>query len=693
MATFASAVHAQAAKMRESGEAVAGDGFVEVELLSDANPSRLGSSATAKVVSGYAQGSNVKIYFDDECELLCGERLRVEGKVVAASFPEDMMRWNGGQSATVYAQSCSIVDATGLHAGLMRLRKQAIRNLMGSTEENALLQALACGWRYSLLKSESYDAFKAAGLAHLVAVSGAHLTIVCGMVNVLLGLLKATRRIRLAVTVSTLAMYFILAGEPVSALRAAVMTTIGLSSFAGHRRSHSLNSIGVAIFALIALNPASCMAVSFLLSVLSTLGIVVLSPLVNYQFTTKLPAIPDAIAQPVSLTVSSSVLALPVSCALFAQLPLLSLVSNLLAAPLFPIACSAALLASVAAQIPVLGIAIAGIALAASKAMLFVASAIKDLPFSCIPIALDITVALAISCVLTLVLIATWTSMSIRHVASCVVGCAVLAGVWYAGVSSADEIVMLDVGQGDAFLIRSQRATMLVDTGNQDALLLQALARHGVFHLDAVLITHSDDDHCGSLDALEQAVSVNRVVLFEDVFDSDEPKNVELVDQARRTAREVIPVGYGDGFQVGSFSLKVIWPHHYAEEGGNADSICMTAHYDCENDGICECTALFTGDAESGELDEIIACGDVGDIDILKVGHHGSRKSITCEQANTLSPRVALIGVGEDNRYGHPAPETLDALATCGAALYRSDIDGDVSCILERGSIRVATQS
>ena len=100
---------------------------------------------------------------------------------------------------------------------------------------------------------------------------------------------------------------------------------------------------------------------------------------------------------------------------------------------------------------------------------------------------------------------------------------------------------------------------------------------------------------------------------------------------------------------------------------------------------------LFTGDAEAQQLDEIISEHGLADLDILKVGHHGSKNALTEEQVQRLSPAIALISVGERNRYGHPASEIVSILEDSGTRIMRTDSDGDVSCKFDDEGIAVET--
>ena len=146
------------------------------------------------------------------------------------------------------------------------------------------------------------------------------------------------------------------------------------------------------------------------------------------------------------------------------------------------------------------------------------------------------------------------------------------------------------------------------------------------------------------------------------------------------------PLAVGDTIACGDFSLKVIWPHGFSDEGGNADSLCLLASLATSGSTW---TALFCGDAESDQLKEMIDEGALGDIDIYKVGHHGSKAALTESVVETIHPEISLVSVGKGNRYGHPAAQTLSLLDNVGSHVFRTDEMGDVSCEFSNDGIRV----
>ena len=145
----------------------------------------------------------------------------------------------------------------------------------------------------------------------------------------------------------------------------------------------------------------------------------------------------------------------------------------------------------------------------------------------------------------------------------------------------------------------------------------------------------------------------------------------------------------GDELALGACAMRVAWPRAFADEGGNGDSLCLVA---AAGEGAGRFTALLTGDAEADQLRAMADGGAIGAIDVLKVGHHGSAASLDEDLARRLAPAVALVSVGENNRYGHPRPEPLAALKAAGAAVFRTDESGDVAVTFDADRLRVDSQ-
>lgn len=692
-AAGAAQLHATAAR------AVGLSGEQRFEAVADGTEGAYGPSCLARVALPGGAGSavvRVRLPEGSVCPRY-GEVFTARASFSAPGGSSAAYLWQQGAVAEARASEAAPVQRHDALGALVDVRNRAIEALMqGGVPDGGLTAALVCGWRGGLDEG-LYRAFQATGLAHLVAVSGSHLSIVAACAAAVLRALRVPRAAAALVQAALVVSYLVLTAVPVSAVRSAAMALAGLVAFTAQRRPAALSALSACIVAFFALDPKAAVSASLALSALSTLGIVAFGGLAAAWIGRLAPALPGFAAEALALTGASSLLATPLSVALFAQLPLVSPLANLVAAPLFAPVCTVGLVAALGAvAAPPLAGVLGQVACAGGAAMAAAVEALACIPYASIPATVPAPAALAASAAGAAAVWLKWPEPRLRPACigalACAAACAV--AVVFAPQAAGTEIVMLDVGQGDALLVRSRGAAVLVDTGNQDAKLREALARCGVSRLDAVLVTHGDDDHMGSLSSLAGTVQVGRVLVARDALACPCDSCARLVSEAHALVGEggVEGLSAGDALAVGAFTLEVVWPAAFSDEGGNADSVCLLAAADVDGDGAGDWRALLVGDAERDQLRALVDSGAVGAVDVYKVGHHGSKNALDDETAQALSPSVALVSAGQGNRYGHPAPSTLAQVEAAGAQVFRTDVQGDVSCRFEADRIAVGTQ-
>ena len=681
----------QAASVKDIGYKLDGSKIDsgEIVLVSDASRGTFGQTAASIVQTGSGRSIKAIAVLPNDANYYCGQRLNVSGNIEFADWLKDSRAWRNATACRLTIRSIEIEEDRSPLGVLFGLRRQALEGIGSDDAAYALIQALSCGNKEFLKESDAYSAYQTCGLAHLVAVSGAHLVIVTSLVASLFKSVRVPRKIALFILITLMAAYVVLAGMPLSAIRAAIMSSVGILALLGKRRPSSLNALGMGLIAILCASPESSVSVSLALSALSTLGIVLFSPIISRIIESLLPFRARPLLDPLALTVSASMLSQLYACSLFSQLPLVSCLANAACAPLFPLCCSMGILSALftAFQLPFSRFVVA-LAHAACSALNLIVKLIWSIPYASVPVSIEPRFALVVTCALCALLWLMWERLLDKRCLIAVVCCSFAPVVALSITVPSDAITMLDVGQGDSFLIQSHGLRMLVDTGNQDSKLLEQLGRCRVSHLDAVLITHADDDHCGSLDALSRAVEVDKVLVAQDMLTCDDSACKQLVVNAKKLSACVEGVERGDEIQMGGFTFTVLWPDSFEEQGGNADSVIFRASYDAEQDGHEDFSALFTGDAEMPQLDEL-AKGNVNlDVDLLKVGHHGSRNAMTKTQLELISPRIALIGVGKNNRYGHPADGIISMLDNAQCLVFRSDADGTVAIEMSSSGVK-----
>ena len=290
-----------------------------VELTEDARRGDFGWHAEARLSCEDGRTLRARLNLPEDAALLQGQSLTVAGALRPPSETAAEYYWGAGLAASLTVSGSDFpseersLDSTPF----VSLRQRALDLIDAHGGGNApLLQALVCGWRPAIEESGLYDCFKAVGLAHLVAVSGAHLSIVSLFVAGGLRLLRCGRRATALTSALFLIGYVAFTGMPVSALRAAIMAATGLFSLWTDRRNSALSALGLCLLLFVGIDPSAALSVSLALSAGSTLGIVLFAPLLSSAFAGH-PRLKRVVGDPIALTGASALATQPYAAALF----------------------------------------------------------------------------------------------------------------------------------------------------------------------------------------------------------------------------------------------------------------------------------------------------------------------------------------------------------------------------------------
>ncbi|HVL90656.1 MAG TPA: ComEC/Rec2 family competence protein, partial [Actinomycetota bacterium] len=607
-----------------------------------------------------------------EPEAAAALRLRNEG-IAARAYARDV-RVTGRSRNPLIA-----VAAAGQHAA-----EAAIAAL--PPREGGLLLGVTVGDTVRL-DPDTEANFRATGLSHLLAVSGGNLAMFLGAILAILGVVRARIGTRIAVlSVATLAFMAITRFEP-SVLRAGAMTAIGIGGLAAGARARSLHTLAAGCLGLMVWDPLLVHSGGFQLSALATFGLLVIAPRLRRAMGGGTIAAAAAVSLGAQLAVG------PLIALRFHETSLVALPANMLAVPAVGPATVIGFVASALATVAEPAGRV--VALAAYPFLWWmesVAATLARIPGASIrtpdgPAALIVVGA-------SIGLIAGAMRMRRLRAAPLLIGVLIVASftVWSRAVApvlpSGLRVIALDVGQGDATLVRAPNgATMLVDGGPDEALLIKRLRAHGVRRIDVVVLTHPHTDHLAGLFAAIERLPIGRAI------DAGEEATQDIAARwdeypAALAARGVprVIVRAPARFALGEATVDVLGPREMMR-GSDADvnnnSIVLRVRYG----SAC---ALLGGEVQEEGQDALLRDEPALRCGAFKVPHHGSARALREFYAATRA-RIALVSVGA-NRYGHPAIAPMRWAAELGMRILRTDIHGDVTVTLGReGGFHVVT--
>ena len=635
-----------------------------------------------------------------------GSELRLRGTVSPLGDVDAYQRRRGAHAAIDVASW----SATGRSRGGLAGRLDAVRERAADglgrglpPPEAALLRGMVLGQDEAIAEDVEAD-FRRSGLAHLLAVSGQNVLLLCMLVLAACAVLDVPLRARLIAAAVLVALYVPLAGGGPSIQRAGVMGIAGLVAALAGRPASRWYALGLAAAVTLVLNPRAAGEPGWQLSFAAVAGLLLLAPPLRALLARR--GLPDPVADAAAITVAATVATAPLLAFHFEQVSLASLPANLLAAPVVAPVMWLGMLGMTAAQVAPAAALPFTVACAPLLGYLeWVAHAAAGAPLAALPVRLGGPLALALAYAALGVAVAGLARLASargwdvpgprphgRRRILAVAGATALAVAVAALHARAGrpappargELVVsfMDVGQGDATLLQRDGAAVLVDTGPPHGPILRRLDEAGVGRLDLLVLTHAEADHEGM--ALP-VIAAHRPRLVLD-GGAGWPTAVQrgLAQAVARAGGRVVAARAGQALRIGALRLDVLWPPAPSpgrRPDGDPNDRAVVAHV---ADGAFD--LVLPADAES----EVLAPLDLPDADALKVSHHGSADAGLPALLERLTPDVAAIEVGRENTYGHPAPSTLDALRAV-PRLFRTDRDGTVRLRVRDGRMRLET--
>jgi len=592
--------------------------------------------------------------------LLPGQRFSAQGRIVASKEARVA-------ALVVIKDDFHILTPPSRWASALGAIRLGLRFLSGDGNAGALIPGMVLG-DTSKQSVEFKNSMRRSGLTHLVAVSGANFALVSAFVLWMMQFLFARMKFRLSATAISLIAFIALVRPSPSVLRAAAMAAVLLVAQGTKKGRDSLPALGFAMAAVVVVDPWQARDAGFALSVLATAGLLLFAPVLIEKLSIHLPGkLAQALAPPIAATVFCS----PIIVALSGYLAPMSVIANLLAAPFVaPITIVGFIAALFSPFAPLISTVLIWFIRFPAGAIALIAHWASSFPVLTLQSG-KIGFLIVASFTLGSWLLKKW----FKHII--VFTLVILISItWLQRWPGGDwQVANCDIGQGDSMVINlGNHRGIVIDVGPDPVAEDRCLKALGIKEIPLLILSHFHADHVAGLTgaiknrAVGQVwVSVNSAPLIESAKAQAALKGVEMIKAVR-----------GMSARVGPLTIRVLWP-----------TLSATSFEEMPGDGSqinnSSIATLITSDAFSlfagGDLEppvQEILVKDVGPVDIYKVCHHGSRYQDLAFMS-ALHPRISIISVGAGNTYGHPAVQTLQALARLGSEVLRTDIDGAVA--------------
>lgn len=548
----------------------------------------------------------------------------------------------------------------------------------------------------------------------MLAVSGSHITYIISAFSILME--KKNKRITKILTIIFLIFFMALTGFTASVVRASIMGILILTSGLVHRKSDTINNLGISSLIILICNPYTIIDAGFWLSFAGTMGIILLEEPINSYFQKfkicKIKPI-SWIINSFTITFAANIIIIPIMAYMFSTFSMTFWISNILAAPVMEFVTIYGFLMYFISIFLLPLAKFLGIILNFSlNSLIKIAEITSLIPGSSI----YIKTPYLLECIiyyLILFLIFNWKRIkeklennkilekikknSYKYISIILISI-ILTNTISNKIFQEIKIYFVDVGQGDSTLIQTiEGKNILIDGGGSEfgsfdvgeSILLPYLLDRRITTIDYLMISHFDSDHIGGVFAILENLEVKNIIISKQGETSENLK--KFYEITNNKGIRTIIVKKGDIVEIDKYShFEILFPEDNLIEDNILNNNSIVARFNSLDFSI-----LFTGDIEEiaeKRLCELYSGTDKLEAFVLKVAHHGSKTSSTEEFLELVKPKIALIGVGKNNNFGHPNIDVIERLENIGSKIYRTDNCGEIIIRINREKLQIHTK-
>lgn len=587
--------------------------------------------------------------------------------------------------------------------------KSNIEKLMNE-QSASILNGVLLGDSSKISENIKED-FKNCNLSHMLAVSGAHLAYIIIGINFIINKKIFGKKIKVIATIALIAFFMLITNMSPSIMRAGLTTIICLCGTLVYRKPDAITAMAISALYVLIKNPLVLKNIGFQLSYAGTLSLILFANkqgnLIS-EGNNIIVRIKKYLEDSVKTTICANILIMPLTIYNFNTISLNFVLSNLIIAPIMGITLImgmvVVLVSFISMTIAILPANILNIILTVFSKLVH---KIAQIPFGNITVVTPyITTILAGYAVIFIIYKIKNKRIMVRGIAIISIFLLVINFAIILQDSNKFILHFVDVGQGDCSFIKTPtNKLLLIDSGGSrekekydigKKILVPYLLDRKVKKIDYVIASHFDADHVQGLEEVIKTIKIKNIIVCEQASYSKLYENI--IRTCKNKKINIIKVKRGDKIIIDKYVyFDILHPGEKMLDDGkgglNANAVVMKMYYKIKNSKKTF-KILFTGDIEEGAEEEIAKIyGNKLKCDILKVAHHGSKTSSTYEFLQYVKPQIALIGVGENNTFGHPNEGVLERLKKINATIYRTDKDGEITITInENGVYKIRCQ-